>query len=69
MILFNDFEYESKKELTEFLNEIDSKNALMLIELSLIHASKHGAFDIDESYCIFMCLNKLKDTMLEKNFE
>lgn len=69
MILFNDFEYESKKELIEFLNEIDYKNALTLIELSLTHASKQGAFDIDESHCIFICLSKLKDFSVEKNNE
>lgn len=66
MILFNDFEYESKKELIEFLNEIDYKNALTLIELSLTHASKQGAFNIEESHCVFVCLSKLKDSLSEK---
>ena len=52
MTLFENFEYKNKKELIEFLNELDNKNALTLIELSLSHAAKQGCFDIDESYCI-----------------
>jgi hypothetical protein len=69
MILFNDFEYESKKDLKEFLQEIDNQNAIVLIEMALSYASKQGSFDIDESHCIFMCLSKLKNNLLEKTDE
>jgi|LauGreDrversion4_2_1035121.scaffolds.fasta_scaffold82765_3 hypothetical protein len=61
------FEYDNKEDLVQFLEEIDTKNALTLIDLAISHAAKQGAFDIDESYCIFKCISKLKDEKREQN--
>lgn len=55
------FEYDDKKDLIDWLEEIDSTQAITIIDLALSHANKEGAFDIDESYCIFKCINKLKE--------
>ena len=66
--LFGDsFEYDDKKDLINWLEEIEPNQALTIIDLALSHANIQGAFTIDESYCIFKCITKLKDEKREQN--
>lgn len=59
--LFNgNFEYDDKDELIEFINNIDTEDAIKIIEQSLDHANESGAFNLLESYCVHQCLEKLK---------
>lgn len=59
--LFNgDFEYEEESDFKEFLETIEPENALKIIDIALAHANKEGAFTIEESYCIYKCVDKLK---------
>jgi hypothetical protein len=59
--LFNgDFEYEEESDFKEFLETIEPENALKLIDIALSHANKEGSFTLDESYCIYKCMDKLK---------
>lgn len=61
--LFNgDFEYEDESDFKEFIESIESKNALKIIEIALSHANKEGAFTIEESHCIYKCIDKLKNS-------
>lgn len=64
--LFNgDFEYEEESDFKEFLETIEPQNALKIIDIALSHANKEGAFSIEESYCIYKCIDKLKNTINE----
>lgn len=61
--LFNgDFEYEQESEFKEFLETMEPVNALKIIEIALSHANKEGAFTIEESHCIYRCIDKLKNS-------
>jgi hypothetical protein len=53
-------EFNDKKEFIEFMDKIDDKNAIKLLEISMNYAIKSGLFDFDESYAMYKCLLKLK---------
>jgi len=53
-------EFNNKKEFIEFMDKIDEKNAIKLIEISMNYAIKSCLFDFDESYAMYKCLLKLK---------
>jgi len=55
------FEYDDKKDLIDWLEGIGISQAIIIVDIALSHANKEGAFDMDESYCIFKCINKLKE--------
>lgn len=59
--LFGDsFEYDDKEDLINWLEKIDINQAIIIVDIALSHANREGAFDMDESYCIFKCINKIK---------
>ena len=53
-------EFNDKKEFINFMDTIDEKNAIKLLETSMNYAIKSGLFDFDESYAMYKCLLKLK---------
>ena len=53
-------EFNNKKEFINFMDTIDEKNAIKLIEASMNYAIKSGLFDFDETYALYKCLLKLK---------
>lgn len=53
-------EFNDKKEFVEFMDDIDERNAVKLIETSINYALKSGLFDLDESYAIYKSLLKIK---------
>lgn len=54
-------EFESIKEFSEFVDNIDKDNALMIIEKQIEHFQQNGAFTLIESATLLKCLNKLKE--------
>ena len=53
-------EFNDKREFVEFMDTIDDKNAIKLIETSMNYVIKSGLFDFDETYALYKCLLKLK---------
>ena len=49
-----------ESEFKSFIETIDNKQSLQLIESALIFAAKLGVFDIEENYVIYKCLESLK---------
>ncbi len=54
-------EFESIKEFSEFVDNIDKDNALMIIEKQIEYFQQNGAFTLIESATLLKCLNKLKE--------
>ena len=54
-------EFETKKQLEEFLDKMDKPLALKLIEGSIDTSIRNGVFSLEEVYCLYKCLSKLKE--------
>lgn len=60
--LFNGlFQFESQKQFDEFMLNIDKKSALKILELSIINNQQSGVYSLEESYCLYKCISKLKE--------
>jgi len=57
----NLLQFESNSQFDLFLESIDKTNALKIIELSIMNNQQSGIYTIEESYCIYKCLSKLKE--------
>jgi hypothetical protein len=66
MKLFDDIEYQTREDLVNFLQDMDTESALIIMEIAFSYAVKNGAFNLNESHSIFMCLLKLKTENAEK---
>jgi hypothetical protein len=53
-------EFESQEKLTEFAKNLDIKTSIKILEVSSEYGMKNGLYSLDEAYCIYMCLQKLK---------
>lgn len=53
-------EFESQEKLTEFAKNLDIKTSIKILEVSSEYGIKNGLYSLDEAYCIYMCLQKLK---------
>ena len=58
-------EFESQSKLVEFSESIDKNGSIKVIEMSIEYGLKNGVYSLDEAYCLFMCLNKLKESKNE----
>ena len=54
-------EFDSKEEFEKFMETIDFKKALIVLETSITYALKSGAFDLSEAYILYKCLTKIKE--------
>ncbi len=54
-------EFDNKKEFDDFITNIDVRNAIKVIEMSLEVGCKSGIYSIEENYIIYRCLTKLKE--------
>jgi len=54
-------EFETQSKLIEFLESIDNSGSINIIETSIEYGLKSGLYSLDEAYCLFMCLTKLKE--------
>lgn len=62
MDIFNGlFEFESEKDLDDFLEKIDVVTSIKIIELSVMDFQSQGAYTLSESHTLYKCLNKLKE--------
>lgn len=60
-------EFSTEKELETFLETINDVNSLNIIETALNFGHRNGIYDIQESHIVYVCLQKLKNILYEKN--
>jgi hypothetical protein len=53
-------EFENINELNEFIDQIEEKSAIQMLEKSLEYCQRQGMFNLMESNVIYKCINKLK---------
>ncbi len=53
-------EFKSQEELTNFINTFDIEGAMKILEVSIDYGMKNGIYSLEEAYCLYMCLTKLK---------
>ena len=58
-------DFESQSKLTEFAENLDTETSIKILEASSEYGMKNGLYTLEEAYCIYMCLQRLKAT--EKN--
>jgi hypothetical protein len=54
-------EFDSQKELNEYMENLDVLSATQIIEKQIEYIASHGGFTIVESHVLYKCLIKLKD--------
>ena len=54
-------EFDSQKELNEYVEKLDTKGATQIIEKQIEYIASHGGFTIVESHVLYKCLIKLKE--------
>ena len=57
--------FESKEEFEKQLEIMDKSLSLKLLDLSIRYSVRNGAFSLEESYCLYKCISKLKETSHE----
>ena len=54
-------EFDSQKELNEYVENLDVFSATQIIEKQIEYVASHGGFTIVESHVLYKCLTKLKE--------
>jgi len=54
-------EFDSQKELNEYMENLDVFSATQIIEKQIEYVASHGGFTIVESHVLYKCLTKLKE--------
>jgi len=55
------FEFESESDLDFFVDKMDKKSSIKIIEIVIEYGQKKGLYSLQESYCLYKCLTKLKE--------
>lgn len=53
-------DFESQAKLTEFAENLNVEMSIKIMEASSEYGMKNGLYSLEEAYCIYMCLQKLK---------
>lgn len=53
--------FETTEQFNEFIETIDKPTAIKMIELSIEYGQRNGLFTLEESYCMYKCITKLKE--------
>jgi hypothetical protein len=54
-------EFDSQKELNEYMENLDVLSATQIIEKQIEYVASHSGFTIVESHVLYKCLIKLKE--------
>ena len=60
-------EFESKEKFDKFISTIDKTSAIKIIDLSIDFGLKNGLYSLEESYALYMCLNKIKENEVQNS--
>jgi hypothetical protein len=53
-------EFDSQFNLTNFAEALDIKTSIKILENAAEYGMKNGLYSLEEAYCLYMCLQKLK---------
>ena len=53
-------EFPTQDAFDSFVETMDMDSAIKIIELSIITNQQRGVYSLQESHCLYKCLNKLK---------
>ena len=53
--------FESNEKFKTFFDTIDKETSIKVIELSIEYGLNNGLFNLNESYCLYKCLEKIKE--------
>lgn len=54
-------EFDNQKEFDEYIEQMDEKKALLIIEKQIEYFVMQGGFTLTENHVLYKCLNKLKE--------
>jgi hypothetical protein len=54
-------EFENQEQFDDFMLSINKENAMKIIETAIEFAYKNNMFSVQETYCIYKSLKKIKD--------
>ena len=55
------FAYENDKKLEEFIDMVNKKDALKIVEAGIDYSQQNGLYTLEESHILYKMLNKLKE--------
>jgi hypothetical protein len=53
--------FQNKETYKEFINSLDEKTALKIIEMAIHHGQANGLFNLNESHCLYECTKILEN--------
>jgi len=59
-------EFESQSKLNDFVETIDEKTSMKIIENSMEYGMKSGLYSLEEAFCLYKCLLKIKSVIDER---
>lgn len=54
-------EFQSEEEFDNFVSNINGENSLKIIEKAIEYAYMNNVYSVQETFCIYKSLKKLKD--------
>jgi len=54
-------EFENQEKLIAFIEKIDNKTSIKIIEGAIEYGMKNGLFNLEEAYCLYNCLKVVKN--------
>lgn len=60
--IFGDLiEFHTQKDMDQFVDSMDKKSALKIIELALMYIQRQGDFTLEESHILYKSISKIKE--------
>ena len=54
-------EFPTQEDFDSFVETMDKTSAIKMIELSIATNQQKGVYSLEESYCLYKCITKLKE--------
>lgn len=54
-------EFEKNEDFEVFVNSMDKKTSLKILELCIVYGQQNGLYNLSESHLIYKCLQKIKE--------
>ena len=55
------FDFEHESDLDFFVENMDKRSSVKIIEIAIEYGQKKGLYSLQESHCLYKCLTKLKE--------
>ena len=56
-------EFENNSKLDEFAETVDDSTSIKVIENAIEYGMKNGIYSLEEAFCLYKCLSKVKRTI------